>query len=184
MVKLESGHDAALGDLMGRHAEKLFNYLLRQLQNDGDAADLAQEAFVRVYQNRNKFDPGQKFSTWLYTIATNLCRDRLRWRSRHPQVSLDAENTESGATLLQHLPDAQPAPDEEMQSAERAKLVRSAVAQLPDELRIPLILFEYEDRPRAEIAEILDCSVKAVEMRLYRARHLLREKLTAVLPTI
>ena len=92
MTRLAAGHDAALNDLMDRHAERLFQYLVRSLQNDDDAADLAQETFVRVYQNRTKFDPSKKFSTWLYTIASYLVRTRYRWRTRHPQVSLDAAN--------------------------------------------------------------------------------------------
>src|SRR5260370_967835 len=70
---------------------KLFHYLIRCLQDEDDAADLAQETFVRVYRQRAKFDLGQKFSTWLYAIATNLVKDRYRYRTRHPQVPLDAE---------------------------------------------------------------------------------------------
>src|SRR5262245_31082988 len=76
MARLASGHNAALNELMERHAPRLFNYLLRCLQSEEDAADTAQETFVRVYQNRGKFDPKQRFSTWLYAIATNLVKDR------------------------------------------------------------------------------------------------------------
>src|SRR5687768_13351333 len=86
MTRLASGHDAALTELMERHSEKLFHYLYRSLQSEEEAADLAQEAFVHVYQSRARFDPAQKFSTWLYTIASNLVRTRYRWRTRHPQV--------------------------------------------------------------------------------------------------
>jgi len=177
MARLSEGHDAALGDLMTRHEERLFHYLIRLVQSEAEAADLAQEAFVRVYQNRAKFDSRQKFSTWLYAIATNLSRDRLRWRARHPQVSLEAEDEQSGATLLQGLADPQPGPDERMETDERAETVRRAVAALPEELRTPLILVEYEGRSQAEIALILKCSAKAVEMRIYRARCQLRETL-------
>src|SRR2546426_9586813 len=92
MTELIEGHDAALNDLMERHGPKLFHYLIRCLQNEEDAADAAQEVFVRVYQNRARFDPRQQFSTWLYAIATNFVKDRYRYRARHPQVSLDAEN--------------------------------------------------------------------------------------------
>src|SRR5205823_5390014 len=106
---------------------------------------------VRVYQHRAKFDSRQKFSTWLYAIATNLRRDRLRWRARHPQVSLDAEDEQSGTTLLQHLADPQPTPGQTLESDERAEAVRRAVAALPEELRTPLILAEYEGRSQAEI---------------------------------
>jgi len=86
MERLCKGGDSALNSLMDRHAEKLFHYLLRQLGNEQDAEDVAQESFVRVYQNRARFDPARKFSTWLYTIATNLSRDRLRYRARHPNL--------------------------------------------------------------------------------------------------
>src|SRR6185369_7370121 len=108
MQQLVNGHDAALNSLMERHGERLFHYLVRHLQNEEDAAEIAQEAFVRVYQHRAKFDARQKFSTWLYTIATNLARDRLKWRSRHPQVSLDQTIGESDNTMTDVLPDSRP----------------------------------------------------------------------------
>jgi RNA polymerase sigma-70 factor (ECF subfamily) len=184
MVRLAQGHDAALGELMSRHGEALFHYLIRQTQGEAEASDLAQEAFVRVYQNRAKFDLRQKFSTWLYAIATNLSRDRLRWRSRHPQVSIEAEDERSGTSLQERLADAGPTPEQNLQSAERAAVVRNAIRALPEELRTPLILAEFEERPNAEIAAILNCSPKAVEMRLYRARNQLREQLAPSLETI
>lgn len=177
MTALASGHGAALNDLMARHGGGLFRYLIRQLQNEEDAADLAQETFVRVYQHRARFDARQKFTTWLYTIATNLVRDRFRWRARHPQVSLDAEDTATGGSLREKLAGKGLLPDESLQAAERGEQVRRAVAALPEELRSPLILAEYEEHSQAEIADILGCSVKAVEMRLYRARQALRAAL-------
>src|SRR5229473_77026 len=96
MAQLATGHDTSLDDLMSRHAERLYHYLLRMLQNETEASDLAQETFVRVYLNRVKFKAAHKFSTWLYTIATNLARDVRRYRARHPQLSLDAEQQETG----------------------------------------------------------------------------------------
>lgn len=100
MARLAGGHDAALNDLMDRHAERLFHYLVRSLQNEEDAADLAQETFARVCRNRAKFDPNQKFTTWLYAIASNLVRDRYRWRSRHPRVSLEAQDERAGPASM------------------------------------------------------------------------------------
>src|SRR5262245_46269915 len=126
MQRLASGHDAALNELMERHGGKLFHYLIRCLQSEDEAADLAQEAFVRVYQHREDFDGRQKFSTWLYAIATNLVKDRYRWRSRHPQVSLDAENTQTGNSLRDHLPAHDPAPSARLEAYERADAVRHA----------------------------------------------------------
>ncbi len=177
MAQLAAGHGAALNELMARHAGKLFHYLVRSLQNEEDAADLAQETFVRVYQNRTKFDPGQKFSTWLYAIATNLVKDRYRYRTRHPQVSLDAENEATGENFRERVPEHGPTPGESLQVAERADAVRKAVGQLPEELRAPLILAEYEELSHTEIGVILNCSAKAVETRIYRARKQLRENL-------
>ncbi|MGD0814996.1 MAG: sigma-70 family RNA polymerase sigma factor [Verrucomicrobiota bacterium] len=184
MAQLASGHDAALNSLMDRHAEKLFHYLVRSLQNEEDAADLAQETFARVYQNRAKFDPRQKFSTWLYAIASNLVRDRYRWRKRHPQVSLDAPNEAAGNDFGESLPAPDPLPGDAAQSQERAEAVRRAVAELPEALRIPLILAEYEEKSHAEIGGILGCSAKAVEVRVYRARQQLRASLAQLLKTI
>ena len=177
MAQLASGHDRALNDLMERHAGKLFNYLIRCLQNEEDAADAAQESFVRVYQNRAIFDPNQRFLTWLYVIATNLVKDRYRHRSRHPQVSLDAENEAGGGDFRKCLPEQRPLPNEILLAEERAEIVRRAVSALPEELRVPLVLSEYEDLSHAEIGVVLRCSPKAVETRIYRARKQLRDKL-------
>ena len=179
MHRLVDGHDAALNSLMERHSERLFHYLIRQLQNEEDAADIAQEAFVRVYQYRAKFDPRQRFSTWLYTIATNLSRDRLKWRSRHPQVSLNQTVGEGNSALADVLPDSKPLPDEVLASNERADAVRDAIAALPEDLRAAIILSEYQLLPNAEIANVLRCSVKAIESRIYRAKQRLRERLDA-----
>ena len=180
MARLAGGQGAALNDLMERHAEKLFHYLTRCLQNEGDAADLAQETFVRVYQHRGRYDRRQKFSTWLYTIATNLVRDRFRWRSRHPEVSLDAEDGEDGGSLKEGLASEAELPDARTLAEERAEAVRKAVETLPEELKQPLILSIYQELPQAEIASVLCCSVKAVETRIYRARQQLKARLGAL----
>lgn len=184
MTRLASGHGSALNDLMSRHAERLFHFLVRSLQNEDDADDLAQETFVRVYQYRAKFDTQQKFSTWLYAIASNLVRDRFRWRSRHPQVSLDAANEATGNDFGESLPEQKPSPSETAQAEERARTVRRAVAALPEKWRLPLVLAEYEEKSHAEIGEILHCSAKAVEVRIYKARQELRASLAPLLESM
>jgi RNA polymerase sigma-70 factor (ECF subfamily) len=155
----------------------LQQFSIRSLQNEDEAADLAQEAFVRVYQHRAKFNPAQNFSIWLYAIASNLVRDCYRSRVRHPQVSLDAINKTSDTEFGEQLVDEKLIPSESMQMAERAEAVRKAIAELPEELRTPLILAEYEEMSQAEIGEILNCSAKAAETRIYRAHKQLREAL-------
>ena len=181
MIRLAAGDDAALNDLMERHGGKMANYLVRCLQNEEDAADTAQETFVRVYQNRARYDTRIKFSTWLYAIATNLVKDRYRHRSRHPQVSLNTENEATGKDFRENLREQNPTPSESLQATERAEAVRKAVGQLPEELRTPLILSEYEELSHSEISKVLDCSAKAVETRIYRARKQLRDKLCPLL---
>ena len=177
MERLAAGHDAALNDLMERHATPLFHFLCRMVGNEDDANDLAQETFVRVFRARATFHPSEKFSTWLFTIAANLARNHFRWRSRHPNVSLETETGESEQTLGSTLPASDPAPNEQALAAERAAAVRAAVGKLPEELREAVVLCEWEELSMADAAKILEATPKAVESRLYRARQILRERL-------
>ena len=177
MQRLIAGQDAALNDLMERHAVMLFHFLCRRLGNEEDAHDLAQETFARVFRARASFRTSERFSTWLFTIAANLARNHFRWRSRHPNVSLEAETGETEQTLGSTLPSKGPAPDEQALAAERALAVRSAVGKLPEDLREAIVLCEWEELATAEAALILATTPKAVESRLYRARQILRERL-------
>ncbi|HKW29251.1 MAG TPA: RNA polymerase sigma factor [Verrucomicrobiae bacterium] len=177
MGRLAAGDDAALNDLMERHAKPVFHFLCRMLGNEDDANDLAQETFVRVFRACAGFRTNEKFSTWLYTIAANLARNHFRWRSRHPNVPLETESGESNQTLGSILPANDPTPNEQALAAERAAAVRAAVDRLPADLREAIILCEWEERSAAEAALILGATSKAVESRLYRARQILRERL-------
>jgi len=184
MVRLAAGFDRPLDDLMTRHGERLFRYMIRLLQCDSEAADMAQEVFVRVYQNRAKFNTQRKFTTWLYAIATNLARDRIRWRTRHPQVSLNGEGYGFGRSFIESQPDEELDPSDRVQEKERVEVIRQAVAALPEKLRTALVLSEYEGLRHIEIAAILKCSAKAVEMRIYQARRRLRQELTEALMSV
>ena len=177
MERLQAGHDAALNDLMDRHAAAVFHFLCRMVGNEDDANDLAQETFVRVYKSCHSFRTSQKFSTWMFTIAANLARNHFRWRSRHPNLSLDAENPETEQSLGSTLPTDAPNPNEEALAEERAQAIRLAVRNLPEDLREAIVLCEWEECSVAEAAAILEATPKAVESRLYRARKLLREEL-------
>ena len=177
MQRLAGGHDAALNDLMARHARPVFQFLCRMLGNEDDANDLAQETFVRVYQHRASFKPGARFTTWLYTIAANLARNHHRWRARHPNVSLDAESGTTGQSIGDFLPASDPAPDSAAVATERAAAVRAAVEKLPPDMREVIILCEWQDLSAAEAAAILYTTPKAIDNRLYRARNLLRDRL-------
>jgi RNA polymerase sigma-70 factor (ECF subfamily) len=177
MERLAAGHDAALNDLMERHATPVFHFLCRMVGNEDDANDLAQETFVRVFKSAKSFRTNEKFSAWLFTIAANLARNHFRWRSRHPNISLDAENAETEQTLGSTLPANSPTPKDAALTTERAVAVRAAVKNLPADLREAIVLCEWEERSIAEAAAILKTTPKAVESRLYRARGILREQL-------
>jgi len=177
MERLMAGQDTALNDLMERHATSLFHFLCRMVGNEDDANDLAQETFVRVFKSCKSYRSDQKFSTWLFTIAANLARNHFRWRSRHPNLSLDAENPVTEQSLGSTLPANTPSPKEAAVTAERAQAVRDAVKNLPEEMREAIVLCEWEERGVAEAAAILETTPKAVESRLYRARQMLRERL-------
>ena len=178
MLRLKGGEDLALNELMGRWQNPLVSFILRYTGNEQDALDLAQETFIRVFEHRASYEPRSKFSTWLFTIATNLCRNQARWRERHPTVTLHS----SGADDDSGIEDTTPAPgDTPADSAERhdlASAVREHIQRLPHDLKTTVLLFEYQDLGYEEIAAALGCTPKAVETRLYRARQLLRESLS------
>jgi RNA polymerase sigma-70 factor (ECF subfamily) len=174
MGALAGGDDLALNHLMDRWQAPLRGFLYRYTQNEHDAGDLAQETFVRIYQNRTRFRPGARFSTWMFQIALNLARSRARWQKRHPTESLDGES-ETPSSRLQISSDSTPA--EASLAAEQTATVRAAIAALPPDLREAVILSEYEERPQAEIAAIVGTTAKGVETRLYRARQHLRKAL-------
>jgi RNA polymerase sigma-70 factor (ECF subfamily) len=172
MQRLRDGEDLALNEIMERWKTPLTHYLYRLLQHEHEAVDLAQETFVRVYEQRQRYRPEGKFSVWLFTVATNLYRNQVRWRVRHPQVPLDA--------TVELTADPGKTPSEAATLRERAEAVRTAVATLPEDLKTALLLFVYEDRSHEDIAAVLHCTRKAVETRLYRARQCLRMKLGEV----
>lgn len=165
---LRRGDDTALDALMLRWQVPLRAFLYRHLQNEADALDLAQDTFVRIYRHRENYREGARFSTWMFQIALNLCRDQGRRRTRRPLVALDAAPEQT---------DARPAPDTATIDGERTAAVRAAIAALPEKLRAPLLLSAYEEKSHAEIAEIVGGTTKAVETRVARARELLRQKL-------
>ena len=177
MSRLREGDDLALNEIMDRWQRRLTSYLIRLTGNQAVAIDLAQEAFVRVYQNRTRYHETGAFSTWLFAIASNLARHHIRWKLRHPAISIDAPEGSAPHAISEVLPGPDPDPRTSLEKNERAEAVRDAIAGLPSDLREALILFEFEDLSYDQIAKIQGCSAKAVETRLYRARALLRKKL-------
>jgi RNA polymerase sigma factor (sigma-70 family) len=173
---LQAGKDEALEGLMGRRREAIFRFAYRHLLNEADAEDVAQETFVRAYFSIGRFRPSAKVSTWLYRIALNLCRDRKRSRAeRDRSASVPLERVPEGNLQVGSASSTQP--DLQMESRDRVAALEKAIAELPLQWRTPLILTALEGVSQQETGRILGLSAKAVEMRVYRARRLLLEKL-------
>jgi RNA polymerase sigma-70 factor (ECF subfamily) len=177
MQRVQAGDEAALAALMERWELPVKAVLARIVLNARDAEDLAQETFVRVWQQRRKFNPAAEFRPWVFAIAVNLARNRLRWWRRRPEVALEEWSAASGDGV-----GGVSSPATASERAERAAAVQAAIAALPAELREVVVLFEYEHLSHQEIGGILDCTPKAVESRLYRARAKLREALSDLQP--
>ena len=179
MQRLQGGEDSALNRLMDRWQKPLVDFTFRYVGNYTDAIELAQEVFVRLYESRDRYRQSAKFSSWLFTIAANLCRNWHRWKVRHPTVTLDGEENEDLHSLNLHerLESPQETPAQMALQAERIEIVRTCVQGLPHDLKTAVLLFEYENLSHQEIGFILNCTPKAIETRLYRARSILREQL-------
>ena len=178
MARLAAGDDLALNELMIRWRERVASFIYRMTNHREDAADLAQETFVKLYQARHRYRPEAKFSTYLFAIANNLVRNQARWKARHPTVSL--EQSVDGADHILEMIDPSQNPGEALISAEQQKAIHLAFQELPVELREAMTLFIHEEMSYVEIAHVIGCSNKAVETRIYRARQILRERLKPI----
>lgn len=164
-----SGDDDAFCRLVELHQETIYRFCYRWLQNREDAKEVTQDAFVRAYEAIPRYRKQGKFTTWIYRIALNLCRDRFRSRrAKEERVTLHLDPKNASCTCPMTRPDEMAS-----QSDQREKM-REAVMQLPEKLRSAVILFAFEELSQKECAEILGCSVRAIEGRLYRARDLLQ----------
>lgn len=173
MQRLAGGEDLALNELMSRWRERVASFLLRMVGDHATAMDLTQETFVRLYTSRHSYKPMATFSTYLFHIAANLARSHARWKSRHPTVPMEDEQGD-----LVHEPvDPQLSPDDTASLHEKSAMVNKAIAALPTDLREALMLFTVQDMSHADIAATLGCSAKAVEVRIYRARQMLKDAL-------
>lgn len=170
MLRVQQGDEAALGALMRRWELPLKRLLARIVFNARDAEELAQAAFVRVWEQRARFRAGAEFRPWLFAVGVNLARNRLRWWRRRPEVALEE-------WLEFETPPGGGGARSDLERRELAAAVQSAVAQLPLALREALVLQEYEEMSHAEIATALGCTAKAVENRIHRARGKLRTPL-------
>lgn len=182
MLRVSRGDADSFGVLLNRHRGPLLNYFVRMVRDPALAEDLAQEAFLRVYQARERYQPEARFTTWLYRIATNLALNALRDRRSEPVVleaTLD-QGSESGSPL-ERAADGRPTVEDRLAESDRQRLIRQAIEALPEKQRAAVILHKYQEVDYRQIASILKVSESAVKSLLFRAYESLRARLEPLL---
>lgn len=177
LVKLSRrGDRQAFEELVELYKDKIYHLAYRMLGSRGEAEDIVQETFLRVYTNLDRYDENQKFSTWIYRIGTNLCIDRLR--KRKPTYSLDADMPEGdGADWYSMLPSEEETPEEELVLSETQQQIRKAIETLPSKYKSVVVLRYLHDMSLQEISEVLKMPVTTIKTRVHRGREYLRKKL-------
>jgi RNA polymerase sigma-70 factor (ECF subfamily) len=178
MLRVRDGEAELFAVLVDRYNTRVFSYFCRQVGDRGEAEDLTQEVFLRLYRGRARYEPRARFATWVFHVTQNVARNALRTRRRHPCVRLDAAALQEGSALENLLTDRGEDPSRPVERRELAGVVRSAVAELANRQRAAVELHQFDDRTYAEVAEELDMTPKAAKSLLYRARNQLRTALT------
>lgn len=163
MTRIQGGDATAYRELSERHIAGILNFAFRMLRDRQEAEDVTQETFLRLWKRAHDYQAKQKPSTWLYTIARNLCIDRLR--KKHPQGSDDEVAADSVS------------PNRMLERKHVSSLVRGAIQALPERQQTALTLSHFEGLSNPEIGEVLGVKVEAVESLLSRARRKLRTEL-------
>ena len=166
------GERFAFNELVDRYQDRLLNFIYRTIGDRDRAEDLVQETFVRVYRHLHRFDQSKKFSTWAYTIASNLAKNELRNRSRNPLVLFQAikKNWDADHRPLE-FEDSTYAPDDLFRKRHLREKVEAAVAELPEHHRVVFVLRELEGKTYEEISDITGVTLGTVKSRLNRARN-------------
>ena len=166
---------------MRKHQGPLFNFALRHLRNQPSAEEVVQDAFIRVVQNAADFKHEARFSTWLYTIARNLCIDQIRKRAlrRHPSLDEPRRSEESdGPTLGEQTADSRANVERTAVAGEIRERVLAAVDELPEEQREVFLMREVSNLPFKEIAEIVGVPENTVKSRMRYALERLQAALS------
>jgi len=172
---VKDNDESAYRALIDRYQGPIHALVFRSAGNNETARDITQEVFVKAWFGLRKVKPRAMFSTWLFKIAINLCRDHAKSKAYHNASITDSLFGETGE-MASHPHHALP-PDMQAQAKETMELVQSAISSLPNEFREAFVLGAVEQRPYKEVGEILGISAKAVELRIYRAKKALAEQL-------
>ncbi|MEW6621258.1 MAG: RNA polymerase sigma factor [bacterium] len=174
MNRVAMDDTAAFTELLTRYQLPLFNFIYRLLANYEETEDLTQEVFLRVYSSAKRYKPQAKFTTYLFKIARNLCLNKLRKRNRFRLFSLDEDEKYTDIQAPEHY-----SPEVRYKKKEVGILIEQALASLPENQRLAVILQRFHNLSYKEVAEVLGCSVSAVESLIFRAKQKLKEKLSA-----
>lgn len=180
----QAGDKASFDELVLKHKDRLFNLCFRFLGNYQEANDSAQEVFVKVYRSLKRFRFESAFSTWLYRIAVNTCKNKLRsseYRHKKKMVHLDNPGILEGGTGALEIRDETQSPLLELEKKERLNLIRRAIDSLPAEQKMVVVLRDIAELSYEDIAHITGDSLGTVKSRLSRARLDLRKKLVKVI---
>jgi RNA polymerase sigma-70 factor (ECF subfamily) len=177
--RLRDRDERAFRELIDAHRDRVFNITFRMLGNRAEAEDVAQEVFITVFKTIESFREEAKFSTWLYRVTVNHCKNRIKYLARrhdqHRDELTDATTTDGvNGAIAAPVPTA---PDRALQGAQMEKLLEDAIAQLDEEHREVVVLRDIEDLTIEEICEITGLPDGTVKSRLHRARLALRKKL-------
>jgi RNA polymerase sigma-70 factor, ECF subfamily len=177
MLRFQNGEERCFEELVDRHKQRVFNIAYRYVGNVQDAEDVAQQVFINIYNARKSYVPKAQFTTWLYTICKNTCLKTFR-KKRLKTISIDADVDLGEDSVAVQLPDQNGfTPLDSAINAEQDLAVKAAVDSLPENQRIVVVLYKYEQLSYEKIAEITGFSIKAVKSLLHRARVSLKEKL-------
>jgi RNA polymerase sigma-70 factor (ECF subfamily) len=184
MLRVKRGDRAAFAELVTKYKQPLFNFIFRTLRDETETEDVAQTVFLQVYKSRARYQPTAKFSTWLFTIARNLCLNEIRRRSRHPAESLEETHAEHDDQPSRQYEDKKIfLPTDNALHGELARKIEEALAELPENQRTAILLCRQDELSYEEIAAVLDCSLSATKSLIHRGRETLKEKLKPYLQT-
>lgn len=163
-----AGHRDAFQPLVEAHSSRVYGLALRMLSNEREAEDTAQDAFLHAFARLGSYKPEWRFKTWIMTITSNLCIDRLRRRRLEPAnfADLTPANADGEIDFISR----EPLPDAVVAKRQRDAALRALLAELPDEDRSMVALFYFNDQSYDEIAAAMNTTVSAVKSRLFRAR--------------
>jgi len=184
MLRVKRGDRAAFAELVEKYKQPLFNFIYRTLRDEAESEDLAQNVFLQVYKSRQRYERTAKFSTWLFTIARNLCLNEIRRRSRHPAESIEESHSDNEDQPQRQYEDKKIfLPVEDALHSELAVKIEESLAELPENQRTAILLCRQDELSYEEIAKILGCSLSATKSLIHRGRETLKEKLKPYLQT-